>query len=52
MAGLDERTRHLIGDTARALFTEHGFERITIAQIAEACEVPEETTYKGSPGLR
>ncbi|MFI6316162.1 TetR/AcrR family transcriptional regulator [Nonomuraea sp. NPDC050556] len=53
MAGLNERrkqrTRRLIGDTARTLFTEHGFDRITVVQIAEACEVSEKTIYNYFP---
>lgn len=39
------RTRQLIANTALRLFTEHGFEQVTVAQIAAAAEVAEKTVY-------
>jgi AcrR family transcriptional regulator len=44
-----QRTRQLIAETARALFIEHGFERVKIAQIAEAAEVSEQTVFNYFP---
>ncbi len=51
--GLRERkkqqTRELIADTARRLFTERGFESVTVAQIAEAADVAEATVFNYFP---
>jgi AcrR family transcriptional regulator len=44
-----QRTRQLIAETARALFVEHGFERVTIAQIARAADVSEQTVFNYFP---
>jgi AcrR family transcriptional regulator len=44
-----QRTRKLIAETARALFVEHGFERVTIAQIARAADVAEQTVFNYFP---
>jgi AcrR family transcriptional regulator len=47
--GLRERkkqqTRAHIAETARALFTERGFERVTVAEVARAAEVSEQTVF-------
>src|SRR5512132_3041108 len=40
-----QRTRELIAETARRLFSERGFERITVAEIARAAEVSEQTVF-------
>ena len=51
--GLRERkkqqTRQLIAETARDLFTERGFEQVTVAQIARAADVAEQTVYNYFP---
>jgi AcrR family transcriptional regulator len=44
-----QRTHQLIAETARALFIEHGFERVKIAQIAQAAEVSEQTVFNYFP---
>src|SRR3954462_1695947 len=53
MAGLRERkkeqTRRLIAETARQLFSERGFERVTIAEIAEAADVAAQTVFNYFP---
>jgi AcrR family transcriptional regulator len=53
MAGLrerkKERTRQLIAETARQLFTERDFERVTIAEVAEAAEVAVQTVFNYFP---
>jgi AcrR family transcriptional regulator len=43
------RTRELISETARALFAQHGFDRVTIAEIARAAEVSEQTVFNYFP---
>jgi AcrR family transcriptional regulator len=43
------RTRQAIAGTARRLFTEHGFDQVTVAQIAAAAEVAEKTVYNHFP---
>jgi AcrR family transcriptional regulator len=51
--GLRERkkhqTRQLIAETARDLFTERGFDQVTVAQIARAADVAEQTVYNYFP---
>jgi AcrR family transcriptional regulator len=40
-----EQTRQLIAETARGLFAERGFDHVTVAQIARAADVAEQTVY-------
>jgi len=53
--GLRERkkrlTRQRISDTATALFLERGFDQVTVADVARACDVsePEKTVYNYFP---
>jgi AcrR family transcriptional regulator len=44
-----QRTRELIAETARRLFAERGFERVTVAEIARAAEVSEQTVFNYFP---
>jgi AcrR family transcriptional regulator len=44
-----QRTRELIAETARQLFAERGFERVTVAEIARAAEVSEQTVFNYFP---
>jgi len=44
-----EQTRRLLADTARRLFSEHGFDRVTVAEIARAAEVSEATVFNYFP---
>src|SRR5436190_17452924 len=39
------RTRQLLTDTARRLFSERGFEQVSVAEIARAAEVSEATVF-------
>ncbi|MFB6892650.1 TetR/AcrR family transcriptional regulator [Kitasatospora sp. NPDC056327] len=43
------RTRALLADTATALFTEHGFERVTVADVARAAGVAVTTVFNYFP---
>jgi AcrR family transcriptional regulator len=53
MSGLRERkkeqTRRQIAETARRLFSERGFERVTIAEVAEAADVAVQTVFNYFP---
>ena len=44
-----EQTRELIFDTASRLFTERGFERVTVAEVARAAGVSEMTVFNHFP---
>ena len=44
-----QRTRELIAETARRLFVERGFERVTVAEIARAADVAEKTVFNYFP---
>jgi AcrR family transcriptional regulator len=44
-----QRTRQLIAETARRLFGERGFDRVTVAEIARAAEVSEQTVFNYFP---
>jgi AcrR family transcriptional regulator len=44
-----QRTRRLIAETARRLFVERGFDRVTVAEIAGAAEVAEKTVFNYFP---
>ena len=43
------RTRELIAETARTLFAERGFEAVTVAEIARAAEVSQQTVFNYFP---
>ena len=51
--GLRERkkqqTRQHIAETARGLFGERGFDRVTVAEVARAAEVSEQTVFNYFP---
>src|SRR5262249_31150752 len=44
-----QRTRQLIADTARGLFSERGFEQVSIAEIAREADVSEQTVFNYFP---
>jgi AcrR family transcriptional regulator len=44
-----QRTRQAIADTALKLFVERGFERVTVAEVAEAAGVSEKTVFNYFP---
>ena len=44
------RTRRLIADTAARLFAQHGYEQVTVSEVARAAEVAEQTVYNYFPG--
>src|SRR3954451_21053012 len=44
-----QQTRELIAETARRLFSERGFDRVTVAQIARAADVSEQTVFNYFP---
>jgi AcrR family transcriptional regulator len=44
-----QRTRQLLSETARRLFSEHGFERVSIAEIAREADVSEQTVFNYFP---
>ena len=44
-----ERTRQLLADTARRLFSERGFEQVSVAEIAHAAEVSPATVFNYFP---
>jgi AcrR family transcriptional regulator len=44
-----QRTRQLIAEAARRLFAEHGFEAVTVADVAGAAEVSEATVFNYFP---
>jgi AcrR family transcriptional regulator len=43
------RTRQLIAETARRLFADRGFDRVTVSEIARQAEVSEKTVYNYFP---
>jgi AcrR family transcriptional regulator len=43
------RTRRLIADTAARLFSERGYERVTVTDVAREAEVAEQTVYNYFP---
>jgi len=44
-----ERTRQLIGETAQRLFSERGFEAVTVAEVAQAADVSVGTVFNYFP---
>jgi len=43
------RVRQKISDVATAMFLVHGFDKVTVARIAAACEVSEQTVFNYFP---
>jgi AcrR family transcriptional regulator len=46
------RTRELIAATAARLFAEHGYEQVSVLDVADAAEVSEQTVYNYFPTKR
>jgi AcrR family transcriptional regulator len=44
-----EQTRQRIAETARQLFLERGFERVTVSEIAQAADVSDKTVFNYFP---
>jgi AcrR family transcriptional regulator len=44
-----QRTRQLLADTARRLFSERGFDSVSVAEIARAAEVSDATVFNYFP---
>jgi AcrR family transcriptional regulator len=44
-----QRTRQLLSETARGLFSERGFENVSVAEIARVAEVSEATVFNYFP---
>ncbi|MFD8804386.1 TetR/AcrR family transcriptional regulator [Streptomyces sp. NPDC059597] len=44
-----QRTREVISDAAISLFLEHGFNQVSVAQVAEAAEVSKRTLFAYFP---
>jgi AcrR family transcriptional regulator len=44
-----QRTRQLIADTAMRLFLKHGFDAVTVAEVAQAADVDAKTVYNYFP---
>src|SRR5215218_2955569 len=44
-----QRTRAHIAATARALFAERGFEQVTVAEVARAADVSQQTVFNYFP---
>src|SRR5438045_7062206 len=44
-----QQTRERIAETARRLFAERGFGRVTVAEIARAADVSEQTVFNYFP---
>jgi AcrR family transcriptional regulator len=44
-----QRTRQLISETARRLFSERGFEQVSVAEIARETDVSEQTVFNYFP---
>src|SRR5215472_3785473 len=44
-----QRTRQLIAETARQLFVEDGFDKVSVAGVARAAEVSEATVFNYFP---
>jgi AcrR family transcriptional regulator len=44
-----QQTRRLLGDTARQLFAERGFDRVSVAEVAREADVSEATVFNYFP---